>query len=238
MSAMTTAGPDAPEPFTPAPAAERPRRGGLVALVLGIVALVAALIPFVSYVAGFIAIAAVVVGILALRGALRKGQAITGIVLGAIALLTAIVMSIVYSVLFFVIPAAVRAIPSSLPSGFASSLPSDVPTPSSLGSAPTTGAGGSVVFTVTGDATASTISYTTADTGGAGTDQVADADLPWTKTVGIESSTGFAAYALIAQNAGNGDITCSISVNGKEVATRTASGRYAVVSCSATQGQQ
>lgn len=234
MCRMTLPGPDAPEPFTPA-AAERPRRGGLVALILGIVALVAALIPFLSYIAGFIAIAAVIVGILALRGALRKGRAITGIVLGAIALLTAIVMSIIYSVIFFVIPAAVRSIPSTLPSGFPSSLPTDLPTPSALGSAPATGAGGSVVFRVTGGSEASSINYTAADSGGAATAQVADADLPWSKSVGIESGTAFASYALVAQNAGTGDITCSITVNGREVSTKTSSGRYSVVSCSATQ---
>ncbi len=238
MWLMTIPGPAAPEPSTPAPAAERPRRGGLVALILGIVALIAALIPFLSYIAGFIAIAAIVVGVLALRGALRKGRAIVGIVLGAIALLTAIVMSIVYSVLFFVIPAAVRAIPSSLPSGFASSPPSGFPTPSSLESAPSTAAGGSVVFRVTGDGTASTISYTAANTGGAATDQVSGADLPWTKSVGIEDRTGFAAYALVAQNGGSGDITCSITVNGREVSTNTSSGQNSVVSCTAQEQAQ
>lgn len=218
------------QPLPDATVAEpgRRTRSGIVALILGIVAIVFAFIPFLSYVAGFIAIAAVVVGIVALRriGAGPKGSAIAGIVLGALALLIAIVMSVVYSAIFFI---------GAVAGNMSSFAPTALPSASSLESAPATAAGGSVVYKVTGSGTATTITYLSADSGGAGQEQVTDEDLPWSKTVGIPADSGFSAYSLVAQNAGSGRITCSIEVNGKVLSTKTSKGKYSVVSCSATQ---
>jgi hypothetical protein len=92
------------------------------------------------------------------------------------------------------------------------------------------------VFRVTGDGTATTINYTVADSDGAGNATVSGEDLPWRKAVGIGSDTAFATYALIVQGDGSGDITCSITVNGEEIAKNTASGQFAVATCTASQG--
>lgn len=75
-----------------APAAPAPRNGlGIAALVVGIVALALAWIPLV----GFVGLVAVVLGIIALsrvrRGlATNRGVSITGVVLGAVAVVAAI----------------------------------------------------------------------------------------------------------------------------------------------------
>jgi hypothetical protein len=247
---MTTPLPVEPPP-PPAPPAQ-PTGGtrGVGALIVAIVALVLALIPFASYVAGFVAIVAVILGVLAVRRAARKGLSITAIVLGAIALVLAIVMSIVYTVVFFLIPVAVKSFPSELQSAFPTGLPSDFPTdfptdlPSDfptdlpsvqdLSNAPETGAGGSVVFKVTGDGTAQTINYTVASPDVAGNSTVSSTGLPWTKSVGIGTDTTYSAYAVIAQSASGGKIACSITVNGKVVAKNSATGQFSVATCTAS----
>ncbi|MGI8682028.1 MAG: hypothetical protein ACR2JO_07850 [Mycobacteriales bacterium] len=57
--------------------------------------------------------------------------------------------------------------------------------------------------------------------------------LPWTKAFTVKDEF-FSVYSLSAQNQGRGTITCSVTVDGKQVAKNTASGQYAIVSCDAS----
>lgn len=85
-----------------------------------------------------------------------------------------------------------------------------------------------VVYTVSGHE-AGTITYMTA-TGDIA--QVTDTTrLPWTKQFTLPAGTeGF--LSVSAQNAGSGDISCAISVNGQQVDSNTSTGEYAIADCS------
>lgn len=86
--------------YTPEPASHPvPKRGNgfaVTALVLGIVALVLAFIPIINVVSFVLAALAIIFGIVGLivggRRRSGKGMSITGIVLGALALVVAILM--------------------------------------------------------------------------------------------------------------------------------------------------
>lgn len=90
--------PPAPPPaavVTPA-ASPKPRSPlALWAMIAGIVAIVSAVIPGLSFVAWIPAIAAIVLGVIALiKKTPRRGQALTGVILGPIAWLVAIIVSV------------------------------------------------------------------------------------------------------------------------------------------------
>lgn len=99
------------------------------------------------------------------------------------------------------------------------------PAPSQAPDSASSGAG-NVVYEVTGTGRANNITYGDVTKG---LSQQNGTKLPWTKTA--PASDGFAAYGLTAQNGGSGEISCKITVDGKEVANNTSSGQYAVVSC-------
>ena len=61
--------------------------------------------------------------------------------------------------------------------------------------------------------------------------QESSASLPWSKDLVIPKGD-FRILSVIAQNGGDGDITCSISVGGEVVNTITSTGAYAIASCS------
>jgi len=86
-----------PTPTLPSPTAEpRPKSGlALAAMIVGIVAIIGAIIPGLSFVAFLPAIAALILGIIALvsKSAGRR-KALTGVILGPIALIVAIGVSI------------------------------------------------------------------------------------------------------------------------------------------------
>lgn len=86
-----------------------------------------------------------------------------------------------------------------------------------------------VTYEVTGPAKAS-VTYMTE---GFQTAQVQDAKLPFRKDIQFTNDVGkFSGLSLVAQNSGaKGDITCRILLDGKEVASNTSSGAYAVVTC-------
>lgn len=94
--------PPAPEPVetavsaTTVAATPKPRSAlALWAMIAGIVALVGATIPGLSFVAWMPALAAIVLGIIALvKKTPRRGQALTGVILGPIAWIVAIVVSV------------------------------------------------------------------------------------------------------------------------------------------------
>lgn len=60
--------------------------------------------------------------------------------------------------------------------------------------------------------------------------------LPWSKTFTAPAGTGGLGMSLDAQNAGGGTIGCSITVDGKVVASNSSSGQYALVVCTDTGG--
>lgn len=81
-----------------------------------------------------------------------------------------------------------------------------------------------VIYSVSGPKSASTISYMLPG----GSEQISNAKLPFTKEF---TSEGFAVFSLTAQNAGSGSITCTITVDGQVITTKTSQGQFAVVSC-------
>jgi len=87
-----------------------------------------------------------------------------------------------------------------------------------------------VTYSVTGDSGSALITY--AEDANFNIAQENGAGLPWTKDLTIQAGSG-RILSLSAQNSGGGDISCSISIGGKEVDTATSSGDYAIVTCSA-----
>jgi hypothetical protein len=86
-----------------------------------------------------------------------------------------------------------------------------------------------VVYTLSGQV-ADNIEY--AVPGTAQEAQLADrTSLPWSKSFTVPAGTTYFSTNITAQNAGSGTIACSISVNGKVVATQSASGAHVPVTC-------
>lgn len=91
-----------------------------------------------------------------------------------------------------------------------------------------------VIYKVDGTARTADITYATPS----GTSQQQGVDVPLRKksdsSEGIEVSMFRGDHLYIsAQNNGSGTITCHILVDGREVASNTSSGEYAIASCSA-----
>lgn len=90
-----------------------------------------------------------------------------------------------------------------------------------------------VTYKVDGSARSADITYQTPS----GSSQQNGVDVPLTKksdhTEGIEFDTSMSFLYISAQNQGGGTITCHILVDGIEVATNTASGDYAIATCTA-----
>lgn len=85
-----------------------------------------------------------------------------------------------------------------------------------------------VVYEVSGAESAGNITYS-AD-GSTGIAQENGVALPWSTEVQFAEGA-LRVATLSAQNAGAGDITCRITVDGEVVAELTSSGEFAVVSC-------
>ncbi len=92
-----------------------------------------------------------------------------------------------------------------------------------------------VVYSVTGTGQASDITYATVQEGAgqSGEAQVTNANLPWSKT--ITASGLFTAFDVSASaGADGGTVTCTITEDGNQLATNTATGAFASADCSAT----
>ena len=90
-----------------------------------------------------------------------------------------------------------------------------------------------VVYTVTGSGLANDITYATLQEGNGqnGESQVTNVTLPWTKT--IIASGLITAFSLSGTvGSGGGSVTCTISEDGNQLSTNTASGAFATASCS------
>lgn len=91
-----------------------------------------------------------------------------------------------------------------------------------------------IVYSVNGSGQANNITYDTLQEGSGqnGEAQVTDVNLPWSKTI-IASGlvTVFEVTATVGDNGGS--LTCTITEDGKQIATNTASGSFASADCSA-----
>jgi hypothetical protein len=92
-----------------------------------------------------------------------------------------------------------------------------------------------IVYSVTGTSQASDITYSTLQEGNGqnGTAQETNVNLPWTKTVTASGLiTVFSLNATVGD--AGGTLTCSITEDGKQIATNTASGVFASADCTAS----
>lgn len=90
------------------------------------------------------------------------------------------------------------------------------------------GAAGVITYEVTGDGPAA-ISYL--KDGKGGTERIASASLPWRVEIPAAKDIVMVSVIAVRKQATDGTITCRALVDGKEVATRTASGPIAAVNC-------
>ena len=91
-----------------------------------------------------------------------------------------------------------------------------------------------VVYAVSGTGTAFKITYATLQEGNGQNGQVSlsNAPLPWSKTVTASGLfIGFDVTATVGD--GGGSITCTITEDGKQIATGTATGAFTVATCNA-----
>lgn len=86
-----------------------------------------------------------------------------------------------------------------------------------------------IVYTVTGTGTPD-ISYSSYNDSNEGTSTANNVTLPWTKTV--TGSGLFNLYDVTATNGSSGSITCTLTIDGKQVASHTATGELSTADCS------
>lgn len=81
-----------------------------------------------------------------------------------------------------------------------------------------------VVYSVVGSAKSSTVSYTTPS----GTSRDSDVELPWRKEF---KAKGSSSLSVNAESGDGGEVGCSITVDGAQVASRTSSGQPVIAGC-------
>ncbi len=86
-----------------------------------------------------------------------------------------------------------------------------------------------IVYQVSGDAPSADVTYTTFGDS-MSTSQETVTTLPWAKEV---TTTGLVkeGQLIVSTGADGGSVTCTVTVDGKEVRTATASGAFAMASC-------
>lgn len=90
-----------------------------------------------------------------------------------------------------------------------------------------------VVYEVTGSGGATKADMTFTTNGSGSISQETGESLPWTKRLTFDEEP-FSFFSVSAQNQGGGELACTVTVNGEEVVSNTASGRFAIVSCDAS----
>lgn len=94
-----------------------------------------------------------------------------------------------------------------------------------------TGGLATVSYQVTGTASPATIAYSAFGDGGSATNQETVGALPWSKEIHLNGA--LKGSSLIATTGANGgSVTCTVIVDGKQTRKSTASGPFAVASCS------
>lgn len=205
----------------------------IAALILGIVAAVTGLIPLVGFFLVWVpAILAIVFGIIGVTGGRpKRGIALAGGILG--------VASIVISLVTFIagIGAAASAGSQAVEQALDAASSEAALTEESASSE--VSGGSTVVYEVTGDGTATSISYSTYDNGSFGSQSANGAALPWSSTQTIaDTGSVFDLSALTVTAMGSAEtttLTCKISVNGEVVSEKTSTGSFAMVICSKVQ---
>jgi hypothetical protein len=87
-----------------------------------------------------------------------------------------------------------------------------------------------IVYEITGDATEVDVTYSTFSDTNANTKDEHVAALPWTKEVKTKGYVKEGQVIVTTGEAG-GNVTCKITVDGKEVESNTASGPFAMATC-------
>lgn len=201
----------------PAPQSVAEKQSNPVALVGFIIAIVAflfAVIPVLSFIAWLPAIAAIVLTIvgLALKGR-KKLFAAIGLPIAVVAIIVGIIVSVVTGL------AAVSA-----------GINEVQKTASAKAAEPLT-----VVYSARSTTgTIGNVTYSTYTGNNSGTEQAANQPSPWSKQLDLKRGGDFdyKSFLVIASaGADGGDVTCSITVNGKEVSTQTSSGAFASATC-------
>ena len=204
----------------PPPPPQQPKNGlGTAGFVLGLLALIFSFIPLVGVVAWPLGILGLVLAAVgwhrASQGsATNKGLAIAGTVLSVLALLVCILWVAAFG----------KAVDNAT-TGTAST-PAGVSAPAQQAAA----GGHTVTYQVSGPTRAGNVTYTEE---GFQMEQASQVTLPWSKDLTFKDDVSkFSGLSLVAQKGGgSGDITCRILVDGKEIASSTSSGAYAVVTC-------
>ena len=90
-----------------------------------------------------------------------------------------------------------------------------------------------MLYRITGDGRAPAIAYYTVSGGQSGQTTLQDQALPWSKTVTVRGTlTGSSSVlTVVGTNAGSGRIGCTITLDGKVVATQSGSGQGSSVQC-------
>ncbi|MER5390629.1 MmpS family transport accessory protein [Saccharopolyspora sp. NPDC002686] len=206
-------------------AVAQPRNGfGTTGFVLGLVGLIFSFIPIIGVIAWPLVILGLIFGILGFNRARKgvatnSGLAITGIVLSAIGL----VVCIVWAAAFGKAADDINRNMQQLEQGKPAAPP--------IGEAPADNSSAqprTVVYEVTGSGKALNITYTT--DGMTSVEQQQDAALPFTKEISLPPEA-FQMFSVSAQNAGNGTISCKITVDGKVLKEASSNGQYSVVMC-------
>jgi hypothetical protein len=217
---------------------------GLIALILAVIAVVLAVLPIASFVAGLPALAAIVLGIIGLvLAGRRRGLAVAGLILGVVALLVAIAVSTVQVVGFVRDRVSdlpqVSDLPSDFPSDFPTDLPSDLPSGGSSAGPGLAAGPHTVVYRITGSGTAS-ITYSTIANGRSATARDTQVALPRKRTQHVTVTSGGSEQFLLAAVTldGKAKLSCSISVDGVEVArnTSTSASGVELVTCVGHEG--
>jgi hypothetical protein len=204
-------------PYPPAaPQGKRLNGLGIASIVIGALALVFAFVPIANLVSGFFAMIGLVLGIVGLFiKSWGKGPAIAGTIVSGIALVLSVVLAVVYTSLFATAASEVAA------------------TAEAEANRPVT-----VVYEVEGESQSASITYWATTTASADQDmtQASSEDLPWSHEITTKAGDDwdYSSFYVSATNdfEDEGEISCSITVDGEVVASNTASGPYATVTCS------
>ncbi|MDQ3403717.1 MAG: hypothetical protein M3548_10020 [Actinomycetota bacterium] len=88
-----------------------------------------------------------------------------------------------------------------------------------------------VAYEVGGDAVNATVMYTTFGESGMSTSTETLSSLPWSKSVEA-AGFGKGGSLTVSTGAEGGTVTCKVTIDGKATKTGTASGQFAIASCS------
>ncbi|MFT7836376.1 MmpS family transport accessory protein [Saccharothrix sp. BKS2] len=190
-----------------------PQNGlGTAGFVLGLVGLLFSFLPVIGVVAWPLVILGLVLGLVgwarADRGrATNKGLAIAGVALSAVGLVICVLWAAVFT----------KA------ASDASTALDDLEAQANREAV--------LVYEISGDAPGASITFSTYSDGGSAVNQEEAATLPWTKEFTVKGL--FSGGTLSASTgAEGGTVTCRITVDGVEKKTATASGPFALASCS------